>query len=135
MIPMFEAYQKKLKFIIHEHHALRAGLHYDIRLEHDGVLKSWVSRKLPDLIFDELKKIMLIPTPDHDLSWLKFKGIIDDGYGKGEVKVWDKGTYTLLRWTDKSIIVKFNGKKIRGIFVILKIQNNWLFFRKKIKAK
>jgi len=135
MIVMFEAYQRKQRFVIHEHHALRAGLHYDLRLEHDGILKSWVSRKIPDLVFDELKKIMLILTPDHDLDWLKFKGVIDDGYGKGEVKVWDKGTYTLLRWTDKSIIVKFNGKKIRGIFVLIKTSTNWLFFRKKIKAK
>jgi len=121
------------RFIIHEHLAKRAGRHFDIRFEKDGVLKSWTTRKLEFLLNDESKKISLFKTPDHNLDWLSFEGEIKDGYGAGIVKIWDSGTYKLLYWTEESKILKISGEKINGLFVIhnTKIDGQYLFFRKK----
>jgi len=115
---VLESLNKHSRFIIHEHHAVKAGLHYDIRLEKDNKLKSWATRKLLDII-DSNKKILLIQQPDHEMDWIDFSGSITDGYGKGEVKIWDSGTYNLIQWTDKSIIIIFNGKKIKSKYTIL----------------
>jgi DNA ligase D-like protein (predicted 3'-phosphoesterase) len=113
-----------LRFVVHEHHALKAGFHYDLRLEHEGVLKSFVchnkEHQIPIEITD--KQRLLIPTFDHDLSYLNFEGIIgddndEDEYGKGSASIWDKGTFDLIKWTDKKeIIVNFHGHKLQGFF-------------------
>lgn len=124
-----------LRFVIHEHHADRAGLHYDIRLEKDGVLKSFVTRKLPMLLDNEATKIMLIPTPDHDLEWIDFQGDIEDGYGKGLVRIYDSGKYELLKWDTKHIVIKFHGKKLIGKFALVKVQDNWIFLKMKEYTK
>jgi DNA ligase D-like protein (predicted 3'-phosphoesterase) len=129
---LFENINKNNRFVIHEHHAQRAGLHYDLRLEKDNVLKSWATRKLPDLVNLKTKKIQLFPTPDHDITWIDFKGDILDGYGKGKVLIWDSGSYEIRKWTNKSIVLYFNGKKIKGLFIIVKTKNNsWLMFKKR----
>lgn len=120
-----------LKFIIHEHHAEKAGLHYDLRLERNGVLLSWATRKMPQLIAGELPRIMLFQQPDHQLSWFDFKGDIDDGYGKGKVLIWDKGVYDTLKWDDRHISVYFHGTKLNGKYSLLSYRNNWLMFRHK----
>ena len=121
------------KFIIHQHLAKKAGLHYDIRLGHDGVLKSWVSRKLPDLINNKSKKIIAFETPDHDSSWFDFQGEITDGYGAGKVEIWDKGTFKLITWNEKQITVIFDGNKLKGnyTFILYKKdkEKQWLFFK------
>ena len=120
------------RFVIHEHYADRAGLHYDLRLEKDNKLKSWATRKLPEIINVQSRKIQLFPTPDHDMSWLKFTGTIKDGYGKGKTSIWDSGTFKIRKWTDKSIVLDFNGKRIQGVFIIIKTnQDNWLMFKKR----
>lgn len=120
------------RFVIHSHQADKAGLHYDLRLEKDNVLKSWSTRKLPEIINIQSKKIQLFPTPDHDLFWLKFSGEIKDGYGKGKVSIWDSGTFQIRKWTDKSIVLDFDGKQIQGVFIIIKTnQDNWLMFKKR----
>ena len=125
----------KRKFVIHEHHAERAKLHYDIRLEKDGVLKSWACRKIPELISGESKKILLNQTPDHDYDeWIKFKGPIESGYGKGMVYIWDQGSFYEIKW-DEHIIIDFKAKKIKGIYVIIPYPNEegkFLMFKKKV---
>lgn len=122
-------------FVIQQHQALRAGLHYDLRLGKDGVLKSWATRKIPELISNEVKKIILFKTPDHDASWAFFKGTIAEGYGKGKVKIWDKGTYREIYWSDDHITVEFNGSKIKGkfTFILYKAgkESQWLMFKSK----
>ncbi len=131
---IFEIFRKSksLKFVVQEHHADRAGLHYDLRLEKDGVAKSWATRKLPELVEMRTKKIQMFPTPDHDLEWMDFEGKITDGYGKGEVKIWDKGTYDILKWTDKSIVLDFHGQRLREKYIIVHTpQNYWLMFKKR----
>ena len=135
MISMFESkYCPKIKnkFLIHEHHADRVGLHYDIRIEKDCVLKSWACRKLPELLDGKTKKILIIQQPDHKPNWFDFEGDIEEGYGKGKISIWDKGFIDIIKW-DNHRIIKFTGTKINGTYVMINYlkPNQYLFFKKK----
>lgn len=120
------------KFMIHQHFANKAGLHYDLRLGQNGVLLSWACRKLPDIIAGETSKVMLFRQPDHDASWFNFHGEITDGYGAGKVQLWDKGTYEVTKTTDILTSVIFKGKKLKGKYTFLiydKEKQQYLFFQ------
>jgi DNA ligase D-like protein (predicted 3'-phosphoesterase) len=133
---VLESLNIKPRFIIHEHLAVKAGLHYDIRLEKNNKLKSWATRKLLDII-NSNKKILLIQQPDHNMNWINYSGDIKEGYGKGEVKIWDKGTYTPIKWDDDSIVIIFNGEKIKSKYTIIKPSGfddpkHYLMFKNKL---
>ncbi len=115
------------RFVVHEHHAKRAGLHYDLRLEMNGVLKDWAFRK--ELPTKKGVKRYGIQQPDHDLSWLDFEGEIKEGYGAGIMKIWDRGEYELLKLEPGKMVLRFHGNKLRGIYVLLKFKDGWLFFK------
>ncbi|MDQ6826047.1 MAG: non-homologous end-joining DNA ligase [Candidatus Eremiobacteraeota bacterium] len=132
---------KQLRFVIQKHRATR--LHYDFRLEADGVLKSWAVPKGPSLQPGERRLAMHVE--DHPLDYRDFEGIIPKGnYGAGEVIVWDNGTYTLAEGTDPSSEIgngkiKFvlSGHKMRGEFTLVKIRGRdadgdpWLLIKDK----
>jgi len=118
-------------FVVQEHQA--RNLHWDLRLEMDGVLKSWAIPKEPPT--EPNVKRLAIQVEDHDLEYAKFKGEIPEGeYGAGKVKIWDKGTYEIIDRKDWKIVLKFSGKKLKGEYVLLRFkkagEKDWLFFRK-----
>ncbi|MCL2358330.1 MAG: 3'-phosphoesterase [Nitrososphaerota archaeon] len=126
-----------LLFVIHEHHASR--LHWDLRLEKDGVLKSWaVPKGVP-----ETPKIrhLAIETEDHPYDYGNFEGTIPQGqYGAGLVKIWDRGHYTPKVWANDKIEVKLEGKRLHGIYVLVRLkksenQKNWLLLKSRDTEK
>ena len=117
-------------FVIHEHHASR--LHWDLRLEMDGVLKSWAVPKEPSS--DPTVKRLAVAVDDHPLSYATFEGKIPEGsYGAGEVKIYDNGKYVLEERTGGKIIFTLSGKKLKGAYCLIRLKDtkNWLFFKKK----
>lgn len=126
---------KKLPiFVIQEHQATH--LHYDFRLEKDGVLKSWAIPKKPPLKAGI--KRLAIQVEDHKIEYADFEGNIPEGlYGAGVVKIWDKGFYEPIKFEDKEIIVNLEGEKLKGKYCLIKLsakdfkKNSWLFFKKK----
>jgi DNA ligase D-like protein (predicted 3'-phosphoesterase) len=122
---------KKLIYIIHKHSA--SHLHWDLRLEMNGVLKSWAVPKIPPKV--KGIKRLAIQVEDHPLEYAKFQGTIPEGnYGAGKVEIWDKGTYELIKKTPKEIEIKINGKKLKGNYILIKTnyqqnKKSWLFFK------
>ncbi len=120
-------------FVVQEHHARK--LHWDLRLEMNGVLKSWALPKEPPT--SKGIKRLAIPTEDHDLSYANFEGRIPEGmYGAGIVKIWDKGSYDLIEKGEDKIVVKLNGRKLKGEYVLVKMKSGkyagkWLFFKRR----
>jgi|Deesub1362A_J573_1020465.scaffolds.fasta_scaffold00151_10 DNA ligase D-like protein (predicted ligase)/DNA ligase D-like protein (predicted 3'-phosphoesterase) len=119
-------------FVVHEHHARR--LHYDLRLEKDGVLKSWAIPKGPPLETGD--KRLAIETEDHPIEYSNFEGLIpEDEYGAGIVKIWDKGSYEELSWKENKIEFNVKGSKMRGLYVLLRFkkagEKNWLLIKSK----
>ena len=111
-------------FVIQEHHARR--LHYDFRLERDGVLVSWaVPKNLP---VDSGQNRLAVHTEDHPLDYADFDGDIPHGeYGGGHVEIWDRGTYETEKWRDDEVIVRLHGKRIQGRYALIKTgEKNWL---------
>ena len=116
-------------FVIQEHHARR--LHYDFRLEHDGVLVSWaVPKNIPD---DPGQNRLAGRTEDHPLEYATFEGSIPKGeYGGGEVSIWDSGSYELEKWREDEVIVVLSGEKAQGRFALVRTKGDqWLMHRMK----
>ncbi len=117
-------------FVVHEHHARR--LHYDLRLERDGALKSWaVPKGLP---LKPGEKRLAVETEDHPLEYADFQGIIPKGeYGAGKVVIWDSGLYEPLHWQSDKIEFLVKGKRLDGRYVIVRLkkagEKDWLILK------
>jgi DNA ligase D-like protein (predicted 3'-phosphoesterase) len=136
---------KKPVFVIQKHDA--STLHYDFRLEVNGVLKSWAVPKGPST--DPKEKRMAVPTEDHPLDYADFEGVIPEGeYGAGTVMVWDIGPYTNLRQEKEKekksmeesieegkVEVWLEGEKIKGGYVLVRTgkgkDDRWLLIKMK----
>ena len=133
----------QLSFVVQRHKA--SHLHYDFRLEMEGVLKSWAVPKGPSMNPKDKRLAMMVE--DHPYAYKDFKGVIPDGYGAGIVEIWDKGTYTTIEKTEgantqKKLLkdlsegnLKFTlkGKKLKGEFALVKLkgkqENAWLLIK------
>jgi len=119
-------------YVIHEHHARH--LHWDLRLEFDGVLKSWALPKEPPASAGV--KRLAVAVEDHMLSYADFEGTIPEGeYGAGEVKVWDSGTFKEVERTGEKYVLDVRGKRLKGEYVLVRTKmggsgKNWLFSKK-----
>ncbi len=121
--------QSPPRFVIQKHQATH--LHYDFRLEMDGVLKSWALPKDPPTTSGVRR--LAVQVEDHPLDYIDFEGSIPEGtYGAGTVEIWDKGTYILRTRKEGKIEFTLQGNKLEGIYLLIRFRNkNWLFFRKK----
>ena len=133
-----------LSFVVQRHKA--SHLHYDFRLEMDGLLKSWAVPKGPSMNPGDKRLAMMVE--DHPYSYQDFKGVIPEGYGAGIVEIWDKGKYTDIDSSGKDAEKKLKaalkagslkfilfGKKLKGEFALVKLkskqENAWLLIKHK----
>ena len=128
-------------FVIQKHAA--RNLHYDLRIESKGVLKSWAVPKGPSM--DPKIRRLAVPTEDHPLSYAYFEGVIPEGnYGAGTVIVWDHGTYKNMKGEEASTednlkqghaTLWLDGEKLKGGFALIRTSKGkkprWLFFKMK----
>jgi bifunctional non-homologous end joining protein LigD len=119
------------RFVIQEHHATR--LHWDLRLEHDGALASWA---IPNGLPEEPKDNRLaVRTEDHPLEYLDFHGEIPKGsYGAGTMRIWDRGTYDVLKWEPRKVEVALHGERVEGRYALFPLDKgenpkDWMIHR------
>ena len=126
---------KERIFVIQKHQATH--LHYDFRLEDEGVLKSWAVPKKPPK--EVGVKRLAMQTENHPLEYASFQGQIPEGqYGAGKVEIWDKGTYELLEKEENKYAFILHGKKLKGKYFLTRFEkagkNAWLLFKGKEKG-
>jgi bifunctional non-homologous end joining protein LigD len=116
-----------LVFVIQEHHA--RALHWDFRLEHDGVLVSWALPK--GLPLDPKRNHLAVHTEDHPMDYADFDGSIPKGqYGGGHVSIWDRGEFELEKWSEREVKVVLHGVKATGRYVLFQTDGkNWMIHR------
>ncbi|MDA8078951.1 MAG: hypothetical protein M0Z79_08440 [Nitrospiraceae bacterium] len=119
-------------FVVHEHHARR--LHFDLRIEMDGVLKSWAVPKGPSM--NPAERRLAVMVDDHALDYAGFEGTIPEGmYGAGDVVIWDKGVCEIRSGGIGmgKLEVIFRGEKLRGVFTLARMsgkEKEWLLIKK-----
>ena len=119
------------RFVVQKHQA--SHLHYDFRLEVDGVLKSWaVPKGVPEK--NGIKRLA-VHVEDHPVDYINFSGIIPEGeYGAGKVEIYDKGKWQIIDGGLKKGSLKFKlvGKKLKGEYVLVRLKDkkNWLVYKK-----
>ena len=118
-------------FVIQKHDASR--LHWDFRLELDGMLKSWAVPKEPPT--EPGVRRLAVQVEDHDLDYIDFEGRIPEGrYGAGTVEIWDRGTFSLEERSDGKLVFILNGQKLRGGYALVRMKGqggkNWLLFKR-----
>ncbi len=122
--------ERMSRFVVHEHHSRR--LHWDFRLEMDGVLKSWAVPKGVPIVPGE--KRLAVEVDDHELAYIDFEGEIAEGdYGAGAVKIWDKGAYEITERKAGLIVFELQGTVVSGPYRLVRTGwepgNKWLLIR------
>ncbi len=120
-------------YVIQKHHA--RNLHFDLRLEMDGVLKSWAIPKMPQT--EVGFKRLAVQTEDHPIEYASFEGTIPEGeYGAGTVEIWDRGRYVLKERSKDKLVFEIKGRRLSGDYCLIRFKGkqNWLFFKKKSEA-
>ena len=121
--------EQRPRYVVHRHHATR--LHWDVRLEMDGVLASWAVPQGPPL--EGGIRRLAVHTEDHPMQYLTFAGVIPDGYGAGTMSIWDTGRYVLDERKPKEVKITFDGEKLQGSYVIVQTTQNdgrdWLMIK------
>jgi bifunctional non-homologous end joining protein LigD len=121
--------ERTRRFVVHRHHATR--LHWDVRLEMRGILASWAVPNGPPL--EAGKRRLAVHTEDHPIEYLTFHGVIPDGYGAGTMTIWDTGTYEALEEKEDELKLRFEGKRLKGEWVLVKTRQNegrdWLMIK------
>jgi bifunctional non-homologous end joining protein LigD len=115
------------RFVVQEHHA--RSLHWDLRLERDGVLVSWaIPKGIPT---DPKRNNLAVHVEDHPLDYIDFDGEIPEGeYGAGKVKIWDSGTYEAHKFRRDEVIVTFHGRRLKGKYALFQTNGkNWMIHR------
>jgi bifunctional non-homologous end joining protein LigD len=116
-------------FVVQEHHA--SSLHWDLRLEREGVLKSWAVPKGPPE--EKGTRRLAVQTEDHPVEYADFHGAIPQGeYGGGTISIWDRGEYEIEKWREGEIIVHLRGGRLKGRYCMIGLRDqkrNWLLFR------
>jgi bifunctional non-homologous end joining protein LigD len=119
-------------FVVQEHHTPRGTgerVHWDLRLERDGVLKSWAVPKGPPT--EQGPSRLAVPTEDHPLEYAAFAGTITAGeYGGGSVTIWDAGRYATEKWDERHIIVTFDGRRLAGRYALFPLDDGAWNIRK-----
>lgn len=115
------------RFVVQEHHATR--LHWDFRLELDGVLKSWAVPKGPPT--EPGVKRLAVEVPDHPLDYFDFAGTIPKGnYGAGTVSIWDKGRFILEHREPRKYHIFLKGRKLKEDYRLINFKDrNWLMYK------
>lgn len=118
------------RFVVHKHQA--SHLHYDFRLEMEGVLKSWAVPKGVPL--EPGVRRLAVQVEDHPVEYLNFAGTIPEGeYGAGIVEIWDRGNFTLDRRETDRLEFTLKGEKLSGGYVLIHTdKNNWLLLKRKV---
>src|SRR5689334_15283042 len=119
----------RARFVVQEHSARR--LHWDLRLEHDGVLASWaVPNGIPT---DPAENRKAVHTEDHPLEYLDFEGEIPKGsYGAGTMRIFDRGTYEPEKLRDREVIAEFHGERVTGRYALFQTgpdEKDWMIHR------
>ena len=115
------------RFVVHQHSATR--LHWDLRLEADGVLWSFaLPRCLP---WDPKRNNLAVHTEDHPLEYIDFEGDIPEGYGAGNMFVWDHGEYDLLERKDGKLVIDLRGRRVQGKHALFRTgaERDWMIHR------
>lgn len=117
------------RFVVQEHHA--SHLHWDFRLEMNGVLRSWAVPKGPPVNPGDRR--LAVQVEDHPVDYIGFEGVIPEGsYGAGEVTIWDQGKYSLIKDKTNEIIVRLFGTRLSGQYVLIRTGGkNWLMMKRK----
>jgi len=121
------------RFVVQKHHATR--LHYDFRLEMEGVLKSWaVPKGLPT---ESGIRRLAVQVDDHPVSYIDFEGVIAEGtYGAGKVEIWDKGEYELRQKEPNLLTFTLRGDKLQGEYALVYTgAKNWLLLKRKAQQQ